>query len=96
MGDEGAIAELDNVPVLSGLVAHLWTYYVSLSATRQSTGFGPSPISRHEIRLFEEDEGIALEPWERRTILAIDAEYLRSNAKAQAAEAAISAKEGKS
>jgi hypothetical protein len=39
---------------------------------------GPSALTRSEIRLWEEDERQHLEPWERRTILRIDAAWLRS------------------
>jgi hypothetical protein len=39
---------------------------------------GPSRLSRQEIRQWEEDEGHALERWERRAIMAIDAAWVRS------------------
>ncbi len=94
-GDPEAIAELSNLPTLPELVAHLWAIFQDLSALRGSNGFGPSRISRFEIRLWEEDEGVKLEPWERRTIMAIDAVYIRLNAEAAAADA-NSAKEGRS
>lgn len=38
----------------------------------------PARISRLEIRLWEQDEAVRLERWERRAILAIDALWLRS------------------
>lgn len=39
---------------------------------------GPSRLTRLEIRAWEEDEGQALELWERRAIMAIDAAWVRS------------------
>lgn len=34
---------------------------------------GPSRLSRMEIQAWERDEGVKLEPWERRSIMRLDA-----------------------
>jgi hypothetical protein len=78
MGDPGAQWELDNLPELPPLAAHIWAAFMDLCRTRQSSGIGPASLSRFEIRLFEQDEGMVLEPWERRAIFALDAAWLAS------------------
>jgi hypothetical protein len=55
---------------------YLWAAFCELSATRGSTGFGPAPISRHDIHAWEADTFTRLDPWERQTVLAIDRAYL--------------------
>lgn len=60
---------------------YLWTAYLDMAATRGSTGFGPAPITRHDIHAWEEDSFVSLDPWERRTVLAIDRAYLEISAK---------------
>lgn len=86
-GDPEAIAELDSIPELPELVAHLWTAFLDLSRSRGSSGFGPAPISRLEIRLWEADEAQTLEGWERRAILELDRVWLEHQAEAHAREA---------
>lgn len=39
-----------------------------------------APISRLEIRIWEADEGVRLDPWERRAILRLDAEFRTAHA----------------
>jgi hypothetical protein len=70
--------EMAELPQLPPLAAHLWAWFFDLRATGGSTGFGPARLTRHEIRIWEEDEGIALEAWERRAILSIDAAWVAS------------------
>ena len=77
-GDVGAQAELANQPALPRHAAYLWRYFLELDATRTSSGFGPNPITRLEIRLWQEDEGVHLDPWERLALLKVDALYLKS------------------
>lgn len=74
-GDIECRWRLDNPPPLSPFVAHLWGYYVDLSSTR-SSGMGPNRLTRLEIQAWEQDEGIRLERWERRAIMALDALHL--------------------
>lgn len=75
-GDPEATWRLANPPPLSPYVAHLWAWYADLCQTRQSGGFGPARLSRLEIQAWERDEGVRLEPWERRALIALDAEHL--------------------
>lgn len=84
-GDPEAIWELENIPPLHPLAAHLWQAFLDLSQTRQSSGFGPSRLSRLEIRQWEADEGQHLDPWERRCLMAIDAEWVRVNSEIETA-----------
>lgn len=68
---------LANPPPLSPHAAYLWAWYCDLAQTRAAGGFGPARISRLEIQAWERDEGVRLEPWERRAIMQLDAEHLR-------------------
>lgn len=77
-GDIDALVTLASLPELPPLAAHVWRYFIDLSRTRGGTGFGPAPISRHDIHAWEADEAQVLEPWERRALLAIDVAYLNS------------------
>lgn len=79
--------QLANAAPLPPLAAHLWTWFIDLAQTRGSSGFGPSRLSRLEIRAWEQDEGVALEAWERRAIMAVDEAYLTSVAEQQKKEA---------
>jgi hypothetical protein len=69
-------AELAAVPDMPRAAAYLWGYFIDLDGTRQNNGFGPSRISRLEIAQWEADEGVRLDPWERRAILNVDAAYV--------------------
>lgn len=44
---------------------------------------GPCRLTRLEIRAWQEDEAISLEPWERRALMALDAAWLTSVIEAQ-------------
>jgi hypothetical protein len=77
-GDPEAICELEHQPQLPPLAAHLWLAFIDLSRSRRTGMAGPEPISRADIRLWEEDECTTLQPWERRALLALDAAWLKS------------------
>ncbi len=79
-------ALLAAVPKLPPAGEYLWNYFHQLSATRRRGEWGPVGLTRAEIHDWEQDEGISLERWERRTILAIDASWLTVIHKAQAAD----------
>lgn len=66
------------MPKLPPAGAHLWTYFRDLASTRQTGGMGPSRLSRQEMMAWEAVEGIVLERWERRAIIAIDEAWLDS------------------
>lgn len=75
-GDEDAAERLANPPPLSPHALHVWNWFADITQTRPSNGFGTMRMPREEIQAWERDEGIALEPWERRAILGLDTEYL--------------------
>lgn len=79
-GDGEARYRLDNPPKLTRHVRHLWTAFAELSATRPVNGMALSPIPLSEVRIWEENEGVQLAPWERRAILRLDAEFRAANA----------------
>ncbi|MFY8164134.1 MAG: phage tail assembly chaperone [Brevundimonas sp.] len=70
-----APGQLLNAPPMPPLARHLWEYFVDLCQTRSSGGMGISRLTRSEIRMWEEDEGVQLERWERRAIILLDAAY---------------------
>jgi hypothetical protein len=78
VGDLIAKLELESIPAMPPMAGHVWAAFLDLCRTRQSSGMGPGPITRHDIRAWEADEFTALEPWERRAILALDTAWLRS------------------
>lgn len=77
-GDVAAEVELYHGPKLPPLAAHVWNWWIDLCSTRGGNGFGPSPLTRHDLHAFEEDEGVRFEPWERRAIFRIDAAWRAS------------------
>jgi hypothetical protein len=77
-GDVEAEYTLENQPPLPEHAAHIWRYYLELSPTRGNNGYGPLRLTRQEIRLFEQDELITLDPWERRALMRIDAAFINS------------------
>lgn len=68
---------LENGPKLPPLAAHLWGHFCDMAQTR-TVGMGPNRLTRAEIRQWEEDEGVTLDRWERKAIMAVDAAYLAS------------------
>lgn len=67
---------LENPPPLSPYVVHVWRWFCDLAQTRPINGMALARIPRTEIAQWERDEGVRLEPWERRAILALDAAYV--------------------
>ena len=78
-GDAEARAELDAAPPLPRHAAHLWDALIELNKTR-AVGIGPSPLTRLEIRQWEQDEGVSLDRWERRALLTLDRAWLAAQA----------------
>ncbi len=79
-GDPEAVLRLYHGPKLPVLGAYLWGWWLDLCATRPATGMGISPLSRGEIQAWEVDEAVDLTPWERRTVLRLDAAFRASQA----------------
>ena len=77
-GDIEAEFELYHGPELPDLAAHVWGWWLDLSTTRGSSGFGPQPLNRREVSRWEEDEGVGMAPWERRAIFRVDAAWRAS------------------
>lgn len=85
-GEPDAILELESLPALPDYGGYLWGHFLALHATRQHREAGPSRLSRLEIRLWEADEGVSLQRWERRAIMAVDAAWVRISAESMAAQ----------
>lgn len=82
-GDLDAELELAAQPSLSEEVAHLWGYFQDLHGTRPDNGFGPCRIPRTEIAAWQDQEGVALQPWEVRAITLMDAAWISAMAEQQ-------------
>jgi hypothetical protein len=68
--DTGVPAELPEVD-LGYLVAYLW----DVGPTLSSSG-GESPLTRTELRAWQEDMGLELQPWESRILMRLSHDYL--------------------
>lgn len=79
-GDIEAEWRLANPPPLSPHAAHVWSAFADISRTRQIGGMGLRRLTRLDLRLWEQDEGHRLEPWERRAIFMVDDEWLAAMA----------------
>lgn len=60
------------------LASHVWNHFVEIAATRQSNGMAISRLTRAEIRQWEQDEFVSLDPWERNAIMRLDAAFVAS------------------
>ena len=69
--------QLLDAPDCPPLAKHVWGYFLELSQTRTSSGFGASRLTRQEIHTWEIDEGISLDRWERQAIMRLDAVYIQ-------------------
>lgn len=87
-GDVAAQFELDNVPPLPPLAAHVWGYFTDLARCRNYAGMGsPLPISYRDIEAWGRVTGNTLAPWELRAVLQLDAAFLTEPATEEAREA---------
>lgn len=75
-GDVESLYRLENAPQPPPLAAHLWGHFLDLHQTRANNGMSICRLTRHDIRAWEADEGVSLDRWERRAILAIDAAFV--------------------
>lgn len=60
------------------LTAHIWGYFLELSAERPSNGFGPSRITSTGIKDWCYVSGIKLKRWEIDAIRRLDNEWMKS------------------
>jgi hypothetical protein len=82
-GDPEAEWELASQPPLPVGMDHVWGYFMDLHQTRPAGGFGPGRIPRTEIAAWQDQEGIALQPWEIRAITVLDAAWIAAVAEQQ-------------
>lgn len=75
-GDLDAEMRLANPPPLSPHVAHVWNAFAEIARTRQIGAMSLCRLTRLDVQMWERDEGIRLEPWERRAIFQLDDEWL--------------------
>jgi len=64
---------------------HLWFWFLELSAARGSNGFGPNPLSFHDIEAWSRLTNTVIRPNELRALIALDHAYLIDYAEASAA-----------
>lgn len=64
--------QLAEAPELPPGCAMLWSDFWELHGERGSNGFGPSRITRRDIREWQQDSRVRLEAWERAAIRQAD------------------------
>jgi hypothetical protein len=83
-GDEDSIAQLEAVPSVPRLAAHIWEHFQELNRDR---GYGPTgqplTISYRDLRAWRLETGTVIEPWERHALRRLDDAYLASVAEQQ-------------
>lgn len=57
---------------------YLWLWFIDLGKARQSSGFGPNPISYLEMQAWASLKRIRLEEFEIDALKALDIVYLNS------------------
>jgi hypothetical protein len=78
-GDADAELELQAVPALPRLAAHVWGWFIELARCRTYGGMGnPLPISYRDVVAWRDMTGVEPEPWELKAIFAIDVAWLDS------------------
>jgi len=77
-------------PPLPDEAQGLWAAFCALHQTRGG-GFGPGPISFHEIDAYQRLTGAHLDPWEVQAIRAVDMAYMQH----EAAQAKARSQEGR-
>lgn len=55
---------------------HVWGWFMELSRTRGSSGFGPNPISYNEIKSWSDLTGVLPNNMEIQGIMALDLAYM--------------------
>lgn len=67
--------EYKSLPMPS-VLQHIWPWFMELSRSRSSGGFGPNPVSYQEIRAWSELTGVRPDNIEVQCIQALDLTYL--------------------
>lgn len=73
-------ASLDG-PDLPADATHVWLWFLDLSSTRGSNGFGPNPLAWTEIAAWASLTGIIVRPAEIEALLILDHAWLADYAK---------------
>jgi hypothetical protein len=69
--DEGYVPELPNVDGAAYLVAYLWDIGPTMVA-----GMGLGPLTHEEIRAWQSNTGVWLQPWETRILRQLSMDYI--------------------
>lgn len=67
---------MDLLPKVPEAGAPLWRIFCELHRCRGSTGYGPAPITLHDIEAWSRLIGGSLEGWEIKALLEIDGAFL--------------------
>lgn len=71
--------QLEDLPELPELAAHIWQYFVDLHSERGNSGMGASKITSAGLLDWQAVEGITLKHWEIRAIRLIDNLWMNAN-----------------
>jgi len=85
----------DNEPVFPYRRQYLFEAFWDLHQVRGSNGFGPSPISYHDIDTYCRVLDVKLTPWDVRMIRQMDSVMMKANRVSDARTAAAAANKGK-
>jgi hypothetical protein len=58
------------------LIGHVWYWFIELSRTRGSSGFGPNPITYQELKAWSQLTGVAPTSTEVQAIMTLDLVYM--------------------
>jgi hypothetical protein len=71
--------EYQSLPFPEAL-SHCWHWFIALSRSRSSNGFGANPISYNEIVSWSDLTGVRPDPIEVQAIISLDAAYMSAQA----------------
>ena len=81
--DEGYVPELPRVDGAAYLVAYLWDIGPTMVA-----GMGLGPLTHEEIRAWQSNTGVWLQPWEARILRQLSMDYIVQMRDAEKADCA--------
>lgn len=67
---------LERPQELPETVAHLWVAFCQMSNARTSNGFGPNPLTYHDVEAWSRVTGVELTAWEIDVLKRLDVVFL--------------------
>jgi hypothetical protein len=73
--EEEFIREKGQIPDPPERLMYLFSHFTALSRARGTTGFGPAPITYHDISAYRRVVGFHPLPWEVDVLMALDSAW---------------------